>query len=403
MTAGCTPARRPGWVLAAIALVGASCQVERPPVAIESLLGRTDSGRVEIVDVDLTTAPFLTVEARPWIRVGGAASPAEVLHDVRGATVLADGTLAVIDGSSEEVVLFRPDGGIRRIGGRGDGPTEFRHVSGVFSRFGAIGVVDGVRGRYLVLDTAGNLLAERNAPGIEESRALAFVAPQGDSGLVIAALRRPRVPAPTLDRTASPVVLTRGADADTLAWVRGPTPISFFGLTTRLALAGDHLWIGDQARREVLQVPASGGSLRLVRWVGPPHEPLTSDDARAYLAEAGAELGRPLGTEGPDFLHPSFLPSHHALVAGHDGGVWIQKYPGLEAANRLTEAGVAHRQLWFFLDVEGVPRFQIELPVGCEALFFDAASVACRVRDGLGVQTVQVHRLGLLADDRMHR
>ncbi len=68
--------------------------------------------------------PVFAVE--PLIAIGAENGPPEYLFgDVAGLDVMADGTIAVLDGHAAEVRTFAPDGSfIRRIGRRGDGPGE---------------------------------------------------------------------------------------------------------------------------------------------------------------------------------------------------------------------------------------------------------------------------------------
>ena len=68
--------------------------------------------------------PFFAVEQ--LVAIGTADGPPEYLFgDVAGLDVMADGTIAVLDGYAAEVRVFAPDGSfIRRIGRRGDGPGE---------------------------------------------------------------------------------------------------------------------------------------------------------------------------------------------------------------------------------------------------------------------------------------
>lgn len=68
--------------------------------------------------------PFFAVEQ--LVAIGTEDGPPEYLFgDVAGLDVMADGTIAVLDGYAAEVRVFAPDGSfIRRIGRRGDGPGE---------------------------------------------------------------------------------------------------------------------------------------------------------------------------------------------------------------------------------------------------------------------------------------
>ena len=79
---------------------------------------------------DAQSEPAVHWEASPRLSLGVAlGDPALEFGNVVGAAKLSDGTLAIADYMHSEVRLFSPDGEhIRSVGGKGDGPGEFRSV-----------------------------------------------------------------------------------------------------------------------------------------------------------------------------------------------------------------------------------------------------------------------------------
>ena len=65
-------------------------------------------------------------EVEHLIAIGAEDGPPEyVFGEIAGLDVLADGTIAVLEGHAGEVRTFAPDGSvIRRIGSKGEGPGE---------------------------------------------------------------------------------------------------------------------------------------------------------------------------------------------------------------------------------------------------------------------------------------
>lgn len=97
----------------------------------------------------------------PRLIVGGVAEgPGPLLfHDIRSATLLGDGRLAVADGGSQELRFFGQSGEFETaVGGVGDGPGEFRGLSWI-DQCGtdSIYAYDFVHARISVYDEVGEL------------------------------------------------------------------------------------------------------------------------------------------------------------------------------------------------------------------------------------------------------
>lgn len=110
-----------------VALAACSTPERRsPPATVRDSLG------IQIV-TSLDTAPSCTLESLPSLDLGVINGPDELqFQAVGGAATTEDGRVVVVDGGSQEVRVFGPDGTFRqRVGGRGEGPGEFRAVSDV--------------------------------------------------------------------------------------------------------------------------------------------------------------------------------------------------------------------------------------------------------------------------------
>ncbi len=113
--------------IAALFSVGlAAGQPDRPGLQVMV----TDSSGVRITITEGAERTFAEVDPQPIVSLGGADAegPAQ-FFDIRGIHVDSRGYLWVADGGSAEVRIFRSDGSHwKTVGGRGEGPGEFRRI-----------------------------------------------------------------------------------------------------------------------------------------------------------------------------------------------------------------------------------------------------------------------------------
>lgn len=79
----------------------------------------------------------------------------------------ADGTMVVAERSA--LHWISPDGSVRPVGRRGDGPGEFQAITGLLVERGTLHVVDGALRRITWFDNAGQLLDSRSLPPLDGS------------------------------------------------------------------------------------------------------------------------------------------------------------------------------------------------------------------------------------------
>src|SRR5690606_2175713 len=114
------------------ARVSADGNVQLPEVPV-SFAGR-DSAGVDLIDYsvdDWRHTPEWTLDAEPITSIGVVEGPREYqFANITAAVRLDDQTLVVADGNSGELRYYDALGGhVRSVGGRGDGPGEYRAVS----------------------------------------------------------------------------------------------------------------------------------------------------------------------------------------------------------------------------------------------------------------------------------
>jgi len=107
---------------------------------------------------DWRALPELGLSDDPTLEIGLVEGDEDYLfQDVTSVVRLASGNLVVADGGSSELALYAPDGSfVRRWGGRGEGPGEFRSLSRVYPLGpDSLIALDQVTSRLSVFDTAG--------------------------------------------------------------------------------------------------------------------------------------------------------------------------------------------------------------------------------------------------------
>lgn len=89
-------------------------------------------------------------------------------QDVTGLLPRPSGGVVVADGGTSELTLYAPDGTfVRRWGGRGEGPGEFRMLSRVYPWPGdSLAALDGSTDRLSVFDSAGSFGRQMPASGL---------------------------------------------------------------------------------------------------------------------------------------------------------------------------------------------------------------------------------------------
>jgi hypothetical protein len=113
--------------------------------------------------------PVLALSQKPALEIGVMEGDAHyTFQNVVGVLPLSSGDLVVSDGGAQELTLYAPDGTfVRRWGGKGDGPGEFRALSHVYAGTGdSIMAEDGRTARVSVFDSAGKLARQVAAKDI---------------------------------------------------------------------------------------------------------------------------------------------------------------------------------------------------------------------------------------------
>ena len=235
----------------------------------------------------------------PVVDIGGGDAEENQLFRVAGALQLSDGRIVIANGGTNKLRFFDANGPhLSTVGGTGEGPGEFRRLSGL-ARYGADSLLAIERSQASILDLNGQF-ARGVIPTPPEGyfqRDLIHIFSDGSIlGKVSAAMSDFPVGLTRLD-----FHLIRYDDSGTSGQIFGAfagadnynTPVEGgsslniappFGRNTWVRTLGEHIYVADNERYELLRY-SSGGRLEMIVRKKQVHLQVTEDDL--------AEMKRP--------------------------------------------------------------------------------------------------------------
>lgn len=415
----------PPGVALVFGLVGLGCGPGPPEAPRDSML---DSAGVRIVtnvgpDVDLDP-----VEVR---RIGTADGDAETSLFRVQAVELDERDQIWVGSGDGTIRVFGADGAfVRQLGGRGDGPGEFRMINKLFRTPGGMAAVDWQGGgRVSVFSVGGELrdnwrgtwgasdfvfpeafldgewlglVYEGNSastdPGVTENRrgVRAMAPPPGGGGS---------------ERVGLPPRLLYESDAVGLDWPLFVTdPSVAFGGARRVfvSVEGPYaVWVYDAAgmlllsmRRDVEPVPLSEADVQ--EFKEKTREFIMSDDriyqgngGRTGLERALARVDAQASLPGPSAMSPI-----GRVLASPSGVVWAERRTGSPAQieHLRTAGGYANLpevpSRWDLFDENGWYHGTVELPARFRALTVTDSTVTGVMKDELDLEYVVTYSVG---------
>lgn len=299
------------------------------------------------------------------------------LHRVRGAALLPNGNIAVLDGGSSELRIFDATGRfVTQAGGRGDGPGEFRRPWAMHLRADTIIVIDASAGRLSLHRTDGSFITNR--PYDKDTHtADAWL---HDNSVIVGAAHGPqqdrvRAAVSRLPRPDTTVFFreVRAAGDDRL-WVRVPADSGqsdwlIFDYTAqplgRISIP-DNFTMYDLHADHVLGVWADAldvQSVRALTFARPPL-PLTSGDAAA--AAAAPPSATPTRRPRPDAV---YQPLRDAL---RDVAKYQEHFYALPAHEYVFARNMAELRAFTPSPAARLPA--LELPAGIVVRILDGGT-----------------------------
>lgn len=285
-----------------------------------------------------------TVADTPSLVIGAGDREGHALSGVAGAVRLPDGRIVVANGEPPELRFFGPGGELlRRVGGEGEGPGEFRALDGLHRAApDSLVTLDPDLYRISVFDDSGGFRGSVRirGTGTEAGRPLRFYDIHGldDRGWLL----RPGFPGgqreePTVyfDSVPAPVVTPDGTLTDTLGTLRMEMFATSrlytdlpFGRITRTAAGPGGIWIGDGTTAEATLLSPEGEPVRVLRW---GHERPALDEARidtlvARRAGRSPDRRREVRQRFERTPLPDRVPAYGDLVTDAEGRLWAERY-----------------------------------------------------------------------------
>ncbi|HUH11746.1 MAG TPA: hypothetical protein VMK65_01495 [Longimicrobiales bacterium] len=397
--------------LLALTLLLAACGGDAPDAGVVV----TDSAGVRIVTHPPPShedAPRWRTAAAPTTRIGAVeGTPEQQLYQVRGATRMSDGRIAILNMGTREVRFYAPDGSYMGAFGReGEGPGEFRLPSRLTRLGGDTLVVTGASlDRFSWFDSAGTFLSSRDVdvgrlmaviPSTHGTHGAEYV--PGDRLLadVFEAGLGPegQVHRMGSGRLSAAVDLSR---VDTIFWHLGSEQVgggggpAYFGRTTWWAFGGDpvRFYQGDNAAYDIEGHAIDGGLELRIRREG-DGRPVHPDDLerwrsrdRARAEERGGDWPQRTARLHANLPEPATMPTHGQLHVDTEGNLWVEEYrtPWEEARRYGVYAP------------DGALLARAELPDGLHPLELGPDYVIGVRRDALDVEYVEVYHVRSVA------
>jgi hypothetical protein len=362
-----------------------------------------DSAGVRIVENSLARwqpDDAWRLSPEPIVDIGTTVGdPNYELYRVLGAVRLSTGVIVVANGGSTELRYFDSRGRyLLAAGGQGGGPGEFGWLVGIFRMRGdSVGVDSGNPPRFQVFDADGRFI---RAAGRDRGTVRGVFA---NGSILVDELALDSIP--DVEEYLRPNVrlLRRHADAprsDTLGLFPGTQALyqqhpelgfrmaasRDFLRFTRFAVAGDRVFVADNAEYRVDTYTAGGDWQSSLRWHR-PQVPLTDEVVEAWYrsmptGDDDALVRRRMASARSRPL-PETVPAYRDILVDDVGNLWVQEYPLLSG----------EPQRWTVFDPDGVLLGTMEMPPSFQPYHIGSEFVLGRHRDELDIEHVQLYSL----------
>jgi hypothetical protein len=324
------------------------------------------------------------------------------LYRVSSAFRLKADQIVIANAGTDELRFYETSGRfVRGVGGRGDGPGEFRELGSVM-RFGEDSLVawDSRLGRLSFFDNRGNFGRSVN---LAEEAGITSYSSVGvsDDGRVLLHARKLYGLPEGLHRDSVVYVLVspEGEMVDTVGYFPDEETyvhrmgqgysgmLAPFGRSTQTALWHDRLFVGTQDSYEI-RVHSMDGDLRSLIRVSRPLTRVTTDDIARYQDEkldnaSTARWRRELEKIFRSVEFPTTMPAYAGIVVDADGNLWVQDY--------LSPRGVSVR--WSVFDGAGRLAATVNMPERFTPLDIGPDYVLGCWTDPMGVEFVKLYGL----------
>jgi len=291
----------------------------------------------------------------PLVTIGSADGPAEYsLYRVRGALLLSDRRLLIVNSGTDELRYFDSSGThLYSVGSDGFGPGEFKDIMGVWSLGDSLVIDDYGQDRVLVLSASGEYgrtvmleresVRSRSAPaGVFSDRSLLarqHVFPRGPDGFrlvrVDEVFRRFSLDGEALHSvgvffSAEVNIDASPPDADGVSRsVLGDAP---FGRRASTNVFGQHVYYASSETYEIRVFSSTGTLERIIRQPI-PNAPVTGSDIEAFkedfVGDEDSQFAAWKRRRVNDLKFPDTKPAYGSVKVDALNNVWVEEYTWL--------------------------------------------------------------------------
>lgn len=371
----------------------------------------SDSAGVRVVRYAHAAVPLQrwTVDTKPLLEIGGVDGEGSTeFADIRGVLRLQGGGVAVANGATNEIRIFRTNGVFLISAGRaGSGPGEFKRLRRLF-RFGdTLAGVDADT-RVQLFTAGGRFVRSLQPTRPEGSRNPQIVGVLHDGSTVIVATKGTQQA--TSDEVIYPYSVFRSVpQRDSLATLfelPGYREVRVAQAPSRLLLDGE----GTVTARDVricggnsgqfdltCYDPSGAGVTRIIREADtyPPTESDRNAVRTAYLAanrDAPPRVREQMERAVQEFRFAARVPAYSRLLISTSGELWVSEFnpsTGLPAPQALQAPARSHR--WSVFSPDGTWLADVLLPAR-----FVAHDVGKDYVAGVSFDTDDVERVTVL-------
>ncbi len=349
----------------------------------------------------------LSLEQRPLLTLGAAeGNPAQEFFRVRTPFLLPHGQVVVPLNAAAEIRVFTLEGHLVATHGRpGEGPGEFRDLLSAWPKGDTIEAFDRRLGRitrFCPDGTIETVRLDQQRAGVSLASAIPGAFGNGWVLMGITAFgygRRDEVAVHRFSRSGAfvgVVARTEGIFRYEAPGMAGPAPLS---PSASFSVMGDALYVGETLTPAIKVMPADGSPAREIAWQADPSPPRDALRMVLSLALQAADPGEKQRVR--ERLEaaplPSRVPVFSAFLVDDLGFLWVRPYEverdAYALGGPLYSQGAPGGEWWVY-SAEGVRLGSIGLPHGLEPYQITTDAVVGIRRDEVGLEYVQVHRLG---------
>lgn len=348
----------------------------------------------------------VAVEAAPFLTIGSTDGDPET--EFFGPVLsfpLPEGRIAVAFWSAGEIRIFDSNGKfVRTLGRPGEGPGEFRALTGAWTRGDTVEAYDRRLRRItrfrpdgtvetVTLDMGrSGFVPGGVVPGVLDGGWLMIMgtAPSQTPGRI-----ELRIGHFASDGTFRRILAQSGGpEVYSAMRVQGPVPLS---PNQVVVIREDRLYLGDSALPEIRVITESGSGETVVRWQPRNVPPKEAQQAVVRLAveRAAPEAKESVRLRLEAAPEATSVPTFSTFLVDDLGYLWVRPFEPLRDAAVLGGApiGPAIGGEWWVFDADGDRIGAIELPPDLSPHYVTANAVLGARQDELGFRFIQVHRV----------